>query len=307
MANREMVDFSQVIDNVEGLNDDQKGQLVKLFQNTIGGRIADIHRDYDRDIAAATGKTKPQGMHTYDWMKSEFSALKEATEKAASQANQAAADKIAQLESLVEKAKKDGAGNARVGQLEKELQDAQDVLNGLKEKHQGDLGSWESKYTELQNRYKEAEVKQHLVGFKFRDDIPESLRELAVKNAVGHVTGLTTEVDSQGNTIYRDKDGKLLTNPENNLAPFTTAEILQKQLADVIDKGRKQAGAGTQSTATVAGKDAPLVVSAGTQREAMQVITEQLFAAGIPQTDKRHQEMIDTAWKENNISSLPVK
>jgi hypothetical protein len=303
-----MVDFSDVIkQNIEGLTDEQKGKLVGLFQNVISERVAEIHRTYDQDIAAATGKTKPQGVKTYEWMKSEFSALKEATEKAAVEANQAAADKIAQLESLVEKAKKDGAGNARVGQLEKELQDAQDVLTGLKEKHQGDIGSWESKYSDLQNRYKEAEVKQHLVGFKFRDDIPESLRELAVRNAVGHVTGLTTEVDTQGNTIYRDKDGKLLTNPENNLAPFTTAELLQKQLTDVIDTGRKQAGSGTTSGKGAAGKDSPLVINAATQADAMKQITEHLYSAGIAQTDKRFQATIDTAWKENKVSELPVQ
>ena len=303
-----MVDFSEVIDkNVEGVTQEQKTKLVRLFQNAISERVAEIHRGYDSDIEAATGNTKPQGVKTYEWMKTEFSALKGVAEKAAQSANEASQDKISQLEAQVEKAKKDGAGNARVIQLEKELADAAGVMGQLKEKHTSDLGGWETKYNDLQGKYKQSGIKQHLVGLKLRADIPESLQKMALNNAVAHVGGLTSEVDSQGNTIYRDTEGKLMTNPDNNLAPYTTLELLKKQLDDVIDKGRKQTGAGSQGSTKANGKGSPLVINASTQTEAMNQIIEHLFAAGIPQSDSRHQEMINTAWTENKVSEMPAQ
>jgi len=194
--------------NVEGLTDDQKGKVEKLFQNALSERIAEIHRSYDQDIAAATGKTKPDGVKTYEWMKSEFAALKEAADKTAQAANEAAAAKIAQLESQLEKAKKGEGQSAEVEQLRKDLQDAKQVADQLRAQAKKEATAWEEKYGTLQQQHRQAEIKQHLVGLKFREDIPESLRELAVKNAVGYVAGLTSETDSSGNTIYRDSDGK---------------------------------------------------------------------------------------------------
>ena len=304
-----MVDFAEVIDkNVEGITPEQKGVLVGLFQNVINERVADIYRGIDNDIAEATGSTKPAGMKTHEFIKSELAKSKEATEKAAKEANAAAADKIARLESLVEKAKKEGAGNARVAQLEKEVQDAKDIAEDLKAQHAKELAEREEKYTGLNNKYRKAETRQHLAGLAFRTDIEEDLRDLAVNSAVDYVLSLQAEEDSEGNTIYRDGNGKLLTNKENNMAPYTTAELLQSRLGAVIDKGRKQTGTGTKAGAGGSGGGGgAFVLNAKTQAEAMEQVTQHLYSEGIPQGDPRHQEFIDTAWKENNVLELPIQ
>lgn len=303
-----MIDFPELIKkNVEGLTDDQVAAIAKVTQNAMAERVAEIHRQYDQDLKELTGKDKPAGVKTYDWMKAEFGGLKEQAEKAAQEANQAAQEKIAQLESQIEKAKKGGAGSVEVERLQKELNDAKDLAEGLKSQYEKQLSEWQEKYSGLNQEYRKAQIKQEIVGMQFRSDIPESLRELAINNAVQHVLSLNSETDDNGNVIYRNADGKLLTNPDKALAPFTTGELLQKQLADVLDKGRKQTGAGTKDGKAGDGKNLTLALNAKTQREAMEQITQHLFAVGIPQTDKRHQEFIDQAWKDNKVAELPAQ
>lgn len=301
-----MIDFPKLFSsNVEGLSDEQIKVASELAQTALNQRVAEIHRQFDQDITTATGNAKPAGVKTYEWMKQEFAMMKTAAETAAQKATEAAQEQIKELEARIEKSKKDGSDSAQVAQLQKELQDAKDLAEGLKSQHEQQLTELQGKYDQLNTDYRRAEVKQELAGMKFREDIPEDLRELAISSAVDHVLSMTKETDTEGQTVFRNADGKLELNPENGLAPFTASELLQSKLTGVLDKGRQQTGAGTKTTTTVANKDGVIVVNASTKKEAMEQIVSSLHAMGIPQGHENHQPLIDKAWEANNIASLP--
>lgn len=288
--------------HVEGLQPEQVAVISNLFKAAIDYRVANIYRGLDKEIADITGEAKPDGARTHEFVRTSLTKLKGQAEVATKEA----ADKIADLENQLQAARK-GGSDAQVEQLQKDLQDAKDLAEGLKDQHQKAIGEWETKYSELNTKYGRAQISQDLVDFNYRDDIGENLRAMAISGAVDYVMGLTEEQDSEGRTVFRNNEDKLLLNPDNGLAPYTRKELLASRLGDVIDKGRQQTGTGTKTVTTKTTPDGVIMVSATTQKEAMAQLVAELQAQGIPQNDGRHQAAIDKAWEANNIGGLPVQ
>jgi hypothetical protein len=78
----------------------------------------------------------------------------------------------------------------------------------------------------------------------------------------------------------------------------------------ILDEGRKMSGIGTQPPARQQQQQAgaPVDVSmARTQNEAQEIIAKQLMGRGLINGSKEFQEALTQAWKDNNISSLPIQ
>ena len=106
--------------------------------------------------------------------------------------------------------------------------------------------------------------------------------------------------------VFRDQNGVIQNNKENGLNPFTAAELIKKELTPILDQGRQQTGAGSKPGASNA--NGSLSVSgARTQAEAAEAITTQLMSLGIARGTNEFQAKLDEAWKENNISELPIR
>ena len=76
----------------------------------------------------------------------------------------------------------------------------------------------------------------------------------------------------------------------------------------ILDEGRQQHGAGTKPPAEKEGAAVPVDVSmARTQREADDIIHNQLGAQGLVRGSKAYDEAMRQIWKDNNIGSLPVQ
>ena len=78
----------------------------------------------------------------------------------------------------------------------------------------------------------------------------------------------------------------------------------------ILDEGRKMVGTGTQTPARQQQQQAgaPVDVSmARTQNEAQEIIARNLMQQGMVNGSKEFQEAMTQAWKDNNVSSLPIQ
>jgi hypothetical protein len=111
------------------------------------------------------------------------------------------------------------------------------------------------------------------------------------------------------------ENGAVKRNPENNLRPFTAAELVAKELSTmgVLETGRKQTGAGStggQGGQGGNGSGGTVDLSgARTQDEAHEIIAKQLMAAGKINGSKEFADAMAQAWKDNKdtIKALPIR
>jgi hypothetical protein len=101
-----------------------------------------------------------------------------------------------------------------------------------------------------------------------------------------------------------------MRNPNNQLNPYTPAELLTKELNSmgVLEQQRRGAGGGTGKPDEHHGGD--LVVDLGgarTQSEAYEAITKMLLAQGKTVGSKEFDEGMRKAWTDNKIKDLPER
>lgn len=76
----------------------------------------------------------------------------------------------------------------------------------------------------------------------------------------------------------------------------------------ILDEGRQQQGIGSHAPKQQGQAETPVDVSmARTQREADDIIHNQLNAQGLTRGSKAYQDAYEQAWKDNNVVSLPIQ
>jgi hypothetical protein len=86
--------------------------------------------------------------------------------------------------------------------------------------------------------------------------------------------------------------------------------LVKKELKamGILDEGRQQPGGGTKPPKQQTGGAVVVdVTAARTQNEAQELIAKQLMQQGLLNGSKAFQEAMDQAWKDNNVSSLPMQ
>ena len=155
-------------------------------------------------------------------------------------------------------------------------------------------------------------------GLKFKADLPASVTSVLTEQAIAKVKAMNPEYIDDGNggkTLAFMENGAVKRNPENNLRPFTAAELVAKELSTmgVLETGRKQTGAGStggQGGQGGNGSGGTVDLSgARTQDEAHEIIAKQLMAQGKINGSKEFADAIAQAWKDNRdaIKALPIR
>lgn len=299
------------------LTDEQKAAVAQMSQNdenaVIGQRIGEIYRDLDSDIQEASGMEKDGAEKTYNYAKRVIGALKESAD-----ANSANAAKVASLEK--EKARLEGVIANGGGDEE--------TKKALK-KAQADLTNVTKEYTELKAKYDQAETEHAKAlmdvrmegefakagaGVKFKADLPEAVKGVLLNQAIATVKGMNPEYidDGKGGKVLAFmKDNAVLRNPETNLAPYTAAELVARELKTmgVLEDGRKQTGTGSKAPVT-GDPGSPVDISgAKTQVEADELIGRALIAKGLAKGTLAYQREFDSVRLANYdaIKALPLK
>lgn len=281
-------------------------------ENTvIGKKIGELHGQYDNDVVSVAGVQKNQGEKSYDFVKRVLGDFKTKADNAATLTGE-----ITTLKSEIDGYKTQiaaGKGNEVIAQ---QLKDAQKKADDLQKQYDTDKTAWDTEkgtYMNEVNTVKlETEFEKATAKLKFQKQYPETVQATLLEAAKNSILSTTKQdwVEQNGKKVlvFRDKDGNILNNPENKLNPFTAAELLTKQLKDVLDLGKPQGGGGTgnpqEGNETV---DLVDLGTAKTQVEADTIIAKYLLAKGLTRGSQEFATEQTKIRKENEVSKLPIR
>lgn len=286
---------------LSGLSDDILSAISEMSKNdestVIGNKIGALHGQYDADILSVTGVSKKDGEKSYDYAKRVLADYK---------------GKVDALQKQIEKGSNDA-------ELKQQLKDAKALETQLrsqlseKEKELVDAKSDFDK--QLKSVHVDYAFNAATSGLKFKSGITEAVAKTLVNAAKSEVLSKGTPDfvdDGKGgkSLVFRDASGNILTNPANNLNPYSVSELLMStSIKDVIDTGRKQKGTGTSSTTTPAGNSAGTFDLSGvrTQVEADKAIEAHLLANGLTRDSSEFSDKLMQIRTENNVSELPIR
>ena len=300
-----------------GLSDAQISSIVEMSQNdeatVIGQKTGEIYGGLDADILAASGIAKEGTEKTYDYAKRVIAKIKgEAGNNAELQSQ---ISELTKEKNRLEEAVRKG-GDA---ELRREL-----------DKAKADLANVTGEYTALKTKYDtdkadhekalfgmkvDGELAKATAGLKFKADLPASVTEVLLQQALSKVKSFNPEYIDDGNggkVLAFNQNGATMRNPENNLRPYTAAELITKELRTmgVLETGRTVTGAGSQGGSSGQGNGATVDISgARTQNEAHEIIAKQLMAQGKVNGSKEFADAMAQAWKDNRdaIKALPIQ
>lgn len=302
-----------------GLTDEQLAAITTLSANdensVIAQKTGKIYGDLDADILAATGVAKNGTEKTYDYAKRVLSEFKTKAESATTLQTQI--DGLTKEKARLEKAIADGATDAETAkalkQAKADLTAITTQFNDLKTKYDQ---AEQTHNTELFGIRVETALQTATAGLKFKAGLPESATRVLLDQAVTKIKGMNPEFidDGKGGKIlaFKDENGAIMRNPNNQLNPYTPGDLLAKELETmgILDKGRQAAGGGTGDNggSGSGGGGATFDVSgAKTRTEAYDAIAAGLMAQGLTVGSEQFDTAMTQAWKDNNVAALPEK
>lgn len=301
-----------------GLTDAQREAIITLSKNdeetVIGARFRDVYNQMDATIARETGIQRNGDEKTYLYLER---AARELAGKANSVEglNQKIHDLTAERDKL-KKAIEDGSVDEK---LKKDYAQAIKDLDAIKNQYntlKADFDKQKSDHaTELVNFRIDNEIAAAKGGIKFKADLPETATNVLMEQAIGKIKALKHDFIDDGKggqkLAFLDANDAIMRNPEKQLEPYTIGDLLAKELKlmGVLDEGRQQPGTGTKPPVART-QDGNIVIDlAGvkSQNEAQELIAQTLMKQGLTNGSKAFQEAMTQAWKDNNISELPIK
>lgn len=296
---------------LSSLTDEQINAITTLSANdedsVIGRRIGEIYRNMDDTIAQSLGIQRNGDEKTYNYL---------------SRAAKEFSGKYSDYDTIKTTLEHEKQENARLNKLvkdgaaDKELQTKYDQTSA-------ELASTKQTYSQLQQQFAEEQkkhtsemlslqidndLKSALAGLKFKANLPKTAVDALTLTAIAAVKGMNPDyiTSPEGKRlVFRDKDGGVLNNPQNQLNPYTASELLSQQLKSlgVLDEGRQQGGGGTQPNPAGANHNAQIfsadLSSAKTRVEADEIIERELMRQGLTRGTAKFQEEMLRVRQEN--------
>ena len=315
MITREMLTNDTVLGT---LTEEQINAITTLSKNdeeaVIGGRFREVYNQLDETIARETGIARNGDEKTYLY-------LERAAKTLAAKANSVEGlnTKINELTRERDRWKKTAEEGAADEQLKKQLTQAQTDLNSVRSQYdtlkQENDTLRQQHASEILGLQIDSEIKGAVAGLRFKAEYPKQLTDTILQQTIGRIKGMNPEYVDDGNggkrLVFKGTDGAIMRNPDQHLDPYTAGDLLAKELKamGVLDEGRKGAGGGTGAPAGDGGGGgiAVDISMARTQTEAQDIIARQLMQQGMTNGSKEFQEAMTKAWKENNVSNLPIQ
>ena len=298
-----------------GLTEEQMSAILEMSRNdesaVIGQKTGEIYGGLDADILAASGIAKNGAEKTYDYAKRVIGEFKSQAGNVTELQAQIAG--LTKEKNRLEKAIAEGADaetRKALSQARADLQNVTKEYTDLKDKYDKAEANYAKSLFDMKI---DGEFRQAVAGLKFKAEYPASVVSVITEQAVQKVKGMNPDYIDDGNggkVLAFLENGAVMRNPENNLRPYTAAELVKRELSamGVLDAGRKQEGAGTKGGFD-GSKGATDLSGARTQTEAQDIIARQLMAQGMVNGSKQFAEAMAQAWKDNRdvLKALPVK
>lgn len=300
------------------LSDDVLARIATLSVNdeatVINTKVGELHGRYEEDIKAITGIDKKEGEKAYDYNKrvlgdyhgkiGGFSQVEKDLQESKT--------KITDLEKQI----KEGKGNEALAQ---KLKDEEGKYTQLKNAYDTDKKSWDSERESFNSKISGIQIDTQFAnatsGLKFKAGYPEGVQKTLVDSAKATVlakykTDFIDDGAGSKKMVFRDEKGEIVRNKANALNPYTAQELIQDQLKEVLDFGKKTSGGGTEDPGGKGGSDSvDLVDIAGskTQVEADSMITKYLLQQGETRGSASFAERQKTIRLEQGVDKLPIR
>lgn len=312
------VEMLQQQEALNGLTDAQREAIALLSKNdedsVIGAKFREVYNRLDETIARETGVQRNGDEKTYNY-------LERAARELAGKANSVEGlnTKIHELTTERDRLKKtieDGVVDEKVKkdllQAQRDLQSITDQYNTLKASYDKQTADHAA---ELMNFRIDNELAAAKGGIKFKAELPQTATDVLMRQAVNKIKALKHEFIDDGNggqrLVFKDANDAIMRNAEKQLEPITIGDLLTKELKamGVLDEGRRATGGGTSAPQVHNTENGIVIDLAGvrTQNEAQELIAQTLMKQGLTNGSKAFQEAMTKAWKDNNISSLPIR
>lgn len=312
------VEMLQQQEALNGLTDAQREAIALLSKNdedsVIGAKFREVYNRLDETIARETGVQRNGDEKTYNY-------LERAARELAGKANSVDGlnTKIHELTTERDRLKKtieDGVVDEKVKkdllQAQRDLQSITDQYNTLKASYDKQTADHAA---ELMNFRIDNELAAAKGGIKFKAELPQTATDVLMQQAVSKIKALKHEFIDDGKggqrLVFKDANDAIMRNAEKQLEPITIGDLLTKELKamGVLDEGRKATGGGTSAPQVHNTENGIVIDLAGvrTQNEAQELIAQTLMKQGLTNGSKAFQEAMTKAWKDNNISSLPIR
>ena len=302
---------------LSGLSDEQKQAVCMMSKNdeetVIGNRFREVYNQLDATIAKETGIARNGDEKTYLYLER---AARELAAKANSVdgLNQKVSDLTKERDRL-QKALEEGGDDT----VKRQLAQANKDLNSVRQQYDVLKAQFDEANQNHANELLGVRIDNALAGatsgLKFKPEIPQAAVDSLLAQAVAKVKAMNPqykdEADGSRSIVFLDSNGATLQNPQNHLQPYTAAELLVKELQGmgILDEGRKATGGGTSAPKpNEPGASVAVDISmARTQNEAQEIIARTLMQQGMVNGSKEFQEAMTQAWKDNNVSKLPIQ
>ena len=286
-------------------------------QNVIGQKTGERYGGLDADILSASGIAKNGTEKTYDYAKRVIGEIKA---KAGDSAQlQSQITELTKERDRLQKVINDGGADA---ETKKQLAQAKADLDNVTKEYtslKSQFDESEGKHAkELMGVRMESEFAQAKAGVTFKKDLPKTVTDVLMQQAIDKVKAMNPEYIDDGTgkgtkvLAFKDTTGAVMRNPKTNLNPYTASELVIKELEgmQVLDTGRQQSGGGSPTTPPQGGKGATIdITGARTQSEAQNMIARSLAEQGYTKGSKEYDEKMKEAWSTNKdvIKSLPIQ
>jgi len=241
-------------------------------EKRIGDEISKVHTQYDNDIHAILGERKESTEKTYDFMKRKITELKEAS------------GGTDELKSKIKKLEEDLKNKSGDEQLKKDYEN-------LKKTYNEDKAAWEAKTQEFMTNQDLMKIEIQLDAaagkLKFKEEIPESLRALAIQNAKAKLIKQGKMVEKK--LVFVGEDGQTLVNKDNALNPFTAEEMMARELKDVLGERKVITGTGVKPTITEKDGKKSVSISIPDTVRTKEGLSRYLFALGLNRNSEEYK------------------
>lgn len=312
MITKEMIAADAAL---SGLTEEQQNALVLMSKNdeetVIGNRFREVYNQMDATIAKATGVQRNGDEKTYLYLERAANILAEKANSVDGLNGQIAT--LTKERDALQKAIEKG-GDA---ELKRQLQQANTDLTNVRQQYDTLKGEFdtlkENHSKELFGMQIDNALSGAKAGLKFKAEFPQAAVDTLLNQALATIKGMQPEFVDDGKggkrLVFKGADGAIQRNPENHLEPYTAEELLKKELRamGILDEGRQATGTSTTQPNQQQQTTIVDVTMARTQKEADDIIHNQLMAKGLVRGSKKYQEEYQQAWKDNNISSLPLQ
>lgn len=301
-----------------GLTTEQINAIVTMSQNdenaVIAKKTGEIYGGLDNDILVASGIEKNGTEKTYDYAKRAIGEIKAKADAAGELTTQIASltkEKV-RLEKVIADGGADAETKKQLAQAQKDLAAVTKSFTDLKAEFDT---AKESHEKEMFGLKLDGELDKSIGGLKFKAGLPEAVTSVILANAKTKIKGMSPEYIDNGNggkiLAFKDASGAIMRNQNNQLNPYTAAELLEKELNEmgVLEKGKQTQGAGSSGGNGGNGGGVVSVDLSGarTQVEADEIITKTLLAQGLTIGSDAFQKEKNKAWVDNNIKALPIQ